>query len=183
MKRWKSTLIALGLFAALLAYVLLVEAKREPPTEDAAPTRVPILEIDADDLQAIEIHDGERSLRMEQGEDGWRITAPDEAAADESALALPLADLTRLEASMVVADEVTDPATYGLGEGALTLIVETRSGGAERITVGRKTPDETALYVQHEGDPRLYIVYAYELQPIVDWLSDPPYQPTPGADG
>lgn len=179
MKRWKPTLIVLGLFAALLAYILLVEAKREPPDEGAAPTRVPILEIDADDLQAIEIHDGERALRLERGEDSWRITVPDDAAADEGALALPLADLTRLEASMVVADEIADPATYGLGEGALNLTVETRSGGEERIAVGRKTPDKTAFYVQRKGDARLYIVYAYELQPFFDWLSEPPYQPTP----
>jgi hypothetical protein len=162
---------------------VLVEAKREAPAEDAAPPSVPILEIDAADLQAIDVSNGEQVLRMENGEDGWRITAPHDAAADERALALPLADLTQLEARMVVSDEVTDPATYGLGQEALILSIETRSGGKERIVVGRKTPDKTAFYVQHEGDPRLYIVYAYELQPIVDWLSDPPYQPTPSADG
>jgi hypothetical protein len=179
MKRWKPTLIVLGIFAALLAYILLVETKREPPDEDAAPTPVPILAIDADDLQAIDISDGERALRMERRADGWRITAPDDAAVDESTLGLPLADLTQLEARMVVSDEVTDPATYGLDQGALTLSIETRSGEKERISVGRKTPDKTAFYVQHEGDPRLYISYAYELQPFFDWLSKPPYQPTP----
>jgi hypothetical protein len=96
-------------------------------------------------------------------------------------------ELARLEARRVVMEvergATSDLATYGLDSEALTLTVETRTGDERRIYVGRETPDGTAFYVQREGDPRLYIVSHYMLEPFFGWLSDPPYRPTPTPVG
>lgn len=167
-------------FGALLAYVLLVEAKREAPADaGATPTPSPILDIQVDDVRSLQISDGEREVRIVQEGESWRITAPGEGPADAYAIYLPLSDLTQIEAKLVVLEEVTDRATYGLDPVALTLVIETQSGATERITVGRQTPDQTSYYLQREGDPRLYTVSHYKIQTFFDWLLDPPYEPTP----
>jgi hypothetical protein len=182
MKRWKTTLIAVGVLVALLAYVLLVETKKEPPPRAGvtpSPTPVPLLQLAPDDLQAVQVTDGERTLRMVHEGAEWRIVEPGDGPVDVYAVYLTLDDLAHLDARIVVSDEVTDPARYGLDPVALTLVVERTDGTEERFYVGRETPDGTTFYVQRAADPRLYIVDHYKIEPFFEWLLLPPYQPTP----
>ena len=56
------TLLVLAAFVALLAYVLLVELKREPPPDpEATPTPWPILGWAIDDLRTVRLHDFENN--------------------------------------------------------------------------------------------------------------------------
>lgn len=205
MKRWRapvgtSSAIAVGLLAALLAIVLLVEARREPPPEkEGTPTPLPLLNISIEELQSLHISDGERALHIEHESDGgsasaWRITALQEGAATRGATAggtptsgiadpypvhLAADDLLHLKAQRVLLEQTTDLAQYGLDPVSLSLIAITRSGQEERINVGRQTPDGVSYYLQRPGDPRLYLVAQYTLQPFFNWLDAPPLQPTP----
>ena len=184
-KRWKTTLSVVAVFAAILAYVLLVEGKKEPPPEPGvtpSPTPVQVLDIELDDIRAVRATDGVRSVRIARGDDGWLITDPEGAPADTYAVFLPVDELIHLEARLIVADQVTDAATYGLDPVALTIVVEIADGSKERFHVGRETPDTTAFYVQRVGDPRLYTVSHYQIAPFFEWLTAPPYQPTPPAE-
>ena len=95
MKRWRTTSIVLALFAVLLAYVLLVEVKRDPPPpEDAAPTPVPVLDMALDEVRALRVSDGARTLRVENRGLEWVITEPDEGPADAYEVFMPINDLT-----------------------------------------------------------------------------------------
>ena len=182
MKRWRTTLIGVGVLVVLLAYVLLVETRKEPPPRAGvtpSPTPVPLLELAPDDMQAIHVTDGERALRMVREGAEWRIVEPEDGPADAYTVYLPLDDLSHLDARTVVSDEVTDPASYGLDPAALTLVVERADGTEERFYVGRETPDGSTFYVQRAADPRLYIVDHYKIEPFFEWLRAPPYQPTP----
>jgi hypothetical protein len=177
------TLLVLAAFAVLLAYVLLVEARRGPSTDlEATPTPWPVLSWEIDDLQTIHVTDGQRTMRLEREGEGWRIYRPAQPGsdpADPRTVYFPLHELATLEARLMVTAEMSDPATYGLDTPALTVTVETRSGEQERLHVGRQTPDTTAFYVQREGDPRLYVVDHYRFESFFEWLSDPPYRATP----
>ena len=182
MKRWKTTLIVVGVLFALLAYVLLVETTTEPPPQvgvEPSPTPVPLLQMAPQDVQAIHVTDGDRTLRMVHEGVEWRIVEPEDGLADAYTVYLPIDDLSHLDARIVVSDEVTDPASYGLDPVALTLVVERTDGTEERFNVGRETPDGTTFYVQRATDPRLYIVDHYKIEPFFEWLLFPPYQPTP----
>ena len=184
-KRWKTTLIVAAVFAAILAYVLLVEEKKEPPPEQGvtpSPTPVQVLDIELDKVRAVRATDGVRSVRIAREDDGWVITDPENAPADTYAVFLPVDELVHLEARLIVADEISDAATYGLDPVALTIVVETADESEERFHVGRETPDTTAFYVQHVGDPRLYTVSHYQIAPFFEWLTTPPYQPTSAAE-
>lgn len=190
MKRWRTTLIVALVFAAILAYVLLVEGKKEPPGQPdvtPSPTPVALLDIALDDLRAVHATDGTRVLRLVREGSDWQVAEAlgdsQRAAADMMAVSLPLNDLAHLEARAVVLDEVSEPATYGLDPAALTLTLEAGDGTEVRLTAGRETPDGTAFYVQMAGDPRLYLVDHYRIEPFVRWLSAPPYAPTPTPAG
>jgi hypothetical protein len=186
MTNWKPTLIVLALFAALLAYVFLVEVKKEPPAQDdAPPTPIQILDMGTADLRAVRIDDGTRVLGLERdaGQQDWRITGPDERPADTDDVSTLVRSLARLDARQVVLEEVSDPGTYGLAPPALTVDIYTQAGGKERILVGRRTPGGASFYVQREGDPRLYISPVYPLDGLFEWMTDPPtlLTPTPEA--
>lgn len=191
MKRWRTTLILLGIFALLLAYVLLVERKREPPpVPGAAPSPTPsaLVDIARDEIRALHVTWANAEVRIapaprseaERAEqhDGWWITLPRNAPADTYSISWPIDELVGLSAKRTILDTVDDPVQYGLGPEALTLAIETAERTV-RLSVGRETPDGTAFYVQREGDPRLYIVEHYKLQPLFEWVAQPPYQPTP----
>jgi hypothetical protein len=181
MKQWKTTLIVLVVFAAILAYVLLVESKKEPPPDpdvSPSPTPVPLLDATSTGLRAVHATDGTRTLRLERQGENWQIVEPGNAPVDPVTAGYTLDDLADLRARLVVLDELADPATYGLDPAALTLTIETTSG-TRTLIAGREAPDGTAYYAQIDGDPRLYLIDHYRLEPFFRWLSAPPYAPTP----
>jgi hypothetical protein len=189
MKRWKTTLVVVLVFAAILAYVLLVERNRAPPPRPGvtpSPTPVLLLDIALDNLRAVHVTDGTHVLRLAREGGDWQIVEGQgggpNAPADATALSLPLEDLAHLDARIVVADAVTDPATYGLAPPGLVLTLQAGDGGAVRLVAGRETPDGTAFYVQLDGDPRLYLVDHYRIEPFARWLLSPPYADAPAGE-
>jgi hypothetical protein len=182
MKRWRTTLIIVGVFAVMLGYVLLVETEKEPPTRPGvtpSPTPVPLVEIALEDVRAVHVTDGERTVRLLHEGNAWRISEPEDAPADTYGVFLPLDDLAHLEGRILVSEEATDLEPYGLDPVALTLVIERVDGTEERFYVGRETPDGTAFYIQRDGDPGLYIADHYKMEPFFQWLLRPPYEPTP----
>jgi hypothetical protein len=190
-RRWRTTLIVLGAFAALLLYVVLFEARREPPAEPGAqpsPTPASVLDISTDDVRALRIAAGDRSLSLVQQEGKWAIAALATGAAPEASSEAVLADasiywsvdeILRLQARRIVAEDATDLAQYGLDTPAMTVAIEMAGGASEQLLIGRETPDGTAYYLQRAGESRLYIVDHYKIQTLYDWLADPPYASTP----
>ena len=182
MKRWVATLIVLVVFAALLAYVILVESKTTSPPEPGAtpsPTPASVLNLLMDDVRAVRITDSARALRFAHDSTGWRMTEPKDADVDTYTVFLQMDELVHLDARLIVSEETSDLQTFGLDPAALTLVIESQDGSEEWIHVGRETPDGTTFYVLHDGDPRLYIVDHYKIEPFFEWLSSPPYPPTP----
>jgi len=197
MKRWRTTLILLGVFVLLLAYVLIFERQREPPPNPGAtpsPTPSPLIDVARDEIRALHITWGNSEVRIEPSprneeeipsaprdtdeQGGWQITLPQPGPADTYNISWPIDELAGLSAKRTILENVDDPAQYGLGPDALTLDIETTERTV-RLSVGRETPDGTAFYVQVEGDPRLYIVDHYKIAPLFEWVVQPPYQPTP----
>lgn len=182
MKRWRNTLIVVGVFAALLAYVLLVERKREPPAEDGAtptPTPLSLLALAVSEIQAIEITDGMRTLHMEQHDDGWYIVGEQNAPTDNNVVFTAVNGLTQLSAGRILLENLGDGAQYGLDPARLTLDITLRSGLRRRLQIGKQTPDAMWYYLHIDGDTRLYLVRQYTLQPFFNWLDKPPWA-TPG---
>jgi hypothetical protein len=180
------TWLVVGAFCILLAYMLLVEARRAPPPDpETTPTPWPILGWEIDDLEAVQFSDGQRTVRLEREGDRWRIVQPPEAGgapADPRTVYFAFFELASLKARAPLSSPDPDPATYGLDVPALTVNVEARSGRGQ-VHVGRQTADGTAFYVRREGDPQLYVVDYYKFEYLFKWLSDLPYEATPAPGG
>jgi len=195
-------LIVVAAFVALAAYVLLVDMKRDPPTEqEPTPTPVPLLGLNIDDVQLLRItssvpdQGGLHTMQIThlQQELEWHFSVPDahsstqEAClvsadgclADPYVVHIAVDDLCHLAAQRILLEEPGDLGQYGLDPTALVIEMTTFTGSQEKIHIGKQTTDGMSYYVQRAGDPRLYLVAQYTLQPFFDWLIEPPYQPTP----
>ncbi len=182
MKRWRATLVVLGVFAVLLAYVLLVELKKDaPPEQDVmpAPSPIPLLDVGTDDVRAVRVAGEGRTLHLAHQGGEWHITQPESTLADTYTVSWAIEELAHLEARLIVVEKTSDPRVYDLDPARLTLTIEVQDGLDEQLSVGRETPDGTAFYVQRLGDPRVYIVGHYKLEPFFEWLVSPPLPPTP----
>jgi hypothetical protein len=71
-------------------------------------------------------------------------------------------------------------ATYGLGDAAQYTITLTIGDREYTLTVGSLNPGASDYYIQLEGVRDVYLVPSYNLSPVIELLSSPPYiQPTP----
>ncbi|MGV3523932.1 MAG: DUF4340 domain-containing protein [Candidatus Sericytochromatia bacterium] len=123
------------------------------------------------------------SLRLKQADGKWLFA--DGKAADNSRITPLLEQLKPWQAADVLEDKL-DPSqagAFGLATPDLTLKLETTSG-AEVFKVGNKTPTNSGYYVQHEGDPRLFLSYVNVPENLQRLLSQPPVpSPVPAASG
>jgi hypothetical protein len=199
-RRWRTTLIVAGIFVVLLLYVVLFEGRHEPPAgpgpsgsapgfASASPTPASVLAIATDDVRALHITAGDRTLTLVQQGEKWVVApigsgttseASSEGAPADTSIYWSIDEILQLDARLVVAEGAADLAQYGLDHPAMTITIETLSGASEQLFVGRQAPGGTAFYLQRAGDPQLYIVDHYKIQTLYDWLADPPYAPTPG---
>jgi hypothetical protein len=155
----KTTLVLLGVFAALLAVVLYFDSKVEKKSAAEEKTKA-LVDIAEDDLRKIEIARPDETLALERDEAGaWRLTSPLAAAADEyeaKALAGALAGL-RLE--RVVEKEVEDPAAYGLPGTEVRLWAKGMDAPV-KVHIGMENPLDKSLFAKREDDPRLVLLAA-----------------------
>lgn len=153
----KTTLVLLGVFAALLAVVLYFDSRGAKKTAAEEKTKA-LVEIAEDDLSKIEIARPGETLALEKDEAGaWRLTSPLAAAADEyeaKALAGALAGL-RLE--RVVEKEVKDPSAYGLPGTEVRLWAKGKDAPV-RLLVGMENPLDKSLFAKRADDPRLVLL-------------------------
>jgi hypothetical protein len=132
-----------------------------------------------------------RALRILHQEAEWRfwdpnagssprttcLTDPEGCEPDPYIVHLAVDDLCQLAAERILLEEPGDLGQFGLDPVSLTLRITTPRGVRREIYVGKQTPDGMSYYVQRAGDPRLYLVAQYTLQPFFEWLKEPPHQP------
>lgn len=200
--QWRTTLIVVAIFIALAAYVLLVDMKRDPQTDQiSTPTPMPILGLSIDNVQSLRIAssapapEGLRVLQIinMRQELEWRFSTPDAIAPSQDAcltdpdgclsdpyvIHMSVNDLCQLAAQRILLEEATDLGQYGLEPAVLEIELITLLGEQAKIHIGKQTVDGMSYYVQQAGDPRIFLVAQYTLQPFFEWLREPPYAPPP----
>jgi len=156
---WKTGLVLVVLIA-LGSYAWFVERKREPGDDEK---KEAILTVDKDKARALTLAaPGQDTVRLEKGESGWRILAPFEAPADESAVDSMLGNVEKLEAQEVVVESTDDLAQYGLDAPSRTVSVVVEGTEEPRVVeFGAKTPGDTAIYARTPPSSKVYTVATY----------------------
>nr|HID14655.1 DUF4340 domain-containing protein [Anaerolineae bacterium] len=178
-KRWITTLVLVGICAALAAYIFLVEAKREPPPESGVrPTPAPLWEFGGGDVAEITVTKGEQTTAVKRDDGGWRMTAPEESEADAGRLDGVANRVASMKSTRAMAD-VSNLADFGLQEPEVQVTLVLSDGTTINLAVGAENPRRTVRYVQKEGDPLVYLVSTGDLEGLLRLVDEPPYPPTP----
>ncbi len=180
-KPWVTTLVLVGIAAALAAYIFLVEAKREPPPVagvEALPTPAPLWEFGPDDVAGIAVTRGEQTTAVEREDGAWRVTAPEEGEADSARMGGLAFVVAEMRFTRVIAD-ASNLADFGLEEPEVQVTLVLSDGTTVDLGIGSENPRGDARYVQKEGDALVYLVARYDVDELLRLVDDPPYPPTP----
>jgi hypothetical protein len=190
----RATLIMFVVLAGLAAFVVYTNN-----AEQAAATSEPSLyiwDLTTADVAQVQIVDNAQQTAVtlrRDATDGWRVASRRTADGSQVLPEQP-ADPSQgdFAASMVstlfvqrILTETTEIGEFGLLDPAYSLKVEQADGAELSLDVGLKTPPEDGYYVLKPGDQHAIIVNAGSIDPLLQFLAQPPVAvtPTPEADG
>jgi len=158
----RSTPVLLVVFLALGAYVYFVELERPPASE--TPPNEQLFEWEADAITGLTIDSGGETtvLSRTADGDGWQVTAPVSAAADETQISSITSALESLEVPRVISDAAPDLAPFGLvsPEVEVGISVSGDSQGG-RLLIGDATPTGGERYAKLADSDRVFLVASY----------------------
>ncbi len=178
----RNTWVMLVLFVALVGFALyqrytpgFLAAQATPsPTVEPAEFLFPA---DQGVVMALtlESREGER-VRAVRQENGWRLTAPIEAAAQAGSVEAAVSQVTAL--SVVTRVEGLNPAEAGLESPTYTLTVEFSNGQTLTAWIGDVTPIGNGYYAR-KNDGSIVVIRKYSVDALLSLLESPPYAETP----
>ncbi len=163
MRGFRSFLILFGVAAALGAYIYFVEFQREPSGTPDKKDKV-FVALEAGKIEELEIHagSGEVTSLKKQG-DRWQIVVPTGIEVDESEVSSIVTTLESLEVQRVLDENPTTVAPFGLEPARFSIGFKVAGDPAmRRLLAGKKTPTGGDLYARVEGQPKLFLVSAYQ---------------------
>ena len=156
---WKTYLVVAAC-AGLLAYVFLVERKREEKPE---PPKEKVFALDKSKVKEMDLAPaGGPAIHLAREGASWRLTSPAPVAADSAEADALVSSLESLEVQEVVTDTPGKLGEYGLDPPKTTVGVLLQ-GASEplKLMLGEKTPDGTAVYARVPSRARVFTVPAY----------------------
>jgi hypothetical protein len=158
--------------AALGAFVWLWQVRggeERKQAEEQAKRLFP--DLAPEDLRSIELRSSDgHDVRLEFGDQGWRIVRPIDFPADESAMSGLTSNLAELASESTV-QEPQAPEVYGLGEGAQVV----RFGAKDRehvVRFGARTPVEYNTYATADAGGQVVTVASYRANAVNRSLAD-----------
>jgi hypothetical protein len=139
-----------------------------------------IFSFDQSQVTAFELHQGDKSVRIEKQNDNWVVSGTGEPANRTSFTSL-IARMAELKATRGVDNPGTDMSQYGLGTPNETAISELSDGTRYELDLGGKTPVQTGLYAKKSDAPDVYVIadqFQTDLERLVASPNEPP-TPTP----
>jgi len=158
MKRYRWTVVALGVLAGLIAYRQWIER----PGDEKRPK---VLNLNRDTITGVEIDGGGSRLVIKKDPAAvWMIQDPGPFPASVEEMTSFFGNVAQLEAESEVAEQVSEPSRFGLEPPQKKIIFFAGDVQIAVLKVGATTQVGSGLYVQKEGDPKLYLVSSYRLE-------------------
>ncbi len=160
MRGGRSFLILLVIALGLGAYIYFVESKRTPSD---TPKKDKVFTADTSKIDTIEVHaaSGETTTIKKNGTD-WQIVAPEAMDADASTVSSLVSTLESLEVNRVVEDNPASVKDFGLEPAKYSVAFKLAGDSTfHRLNVGDKTPTGADLYARVEGQPKLFLISAF----------------------
>ena len=178
--RLRTILILLVVLLALGGYFYF--ASRPEPAPEPEP-QLYVWLIDMDEIQHIEIRlpsEGQSQAFMKEEDMTWHFDDPQKSAVDMQRWGggIPLI-LSGPGTERVIAENATQEklAEFGLAQPQMELTLTLDSGETLNITVGDRTPDGRAFYIQAPGSNDVALVDYTWYDVLERLVKEPPYLP------
>ncbi len=150
MKRYRFTLAALLIFAALLAWVLTQERGRVPEEGE-------IFRLSPQQIVKLEVNQDDNRLMLERRDQQWYLIEPLHGLADSEKVDSMLDSLVQIKPGKREDVDLTNP-DYGLDQPVLTVTFHTRAGRATTIKLGVKSGTGDDHFATITGRSELYLI-------------------------
>ena len=158
-KRFLPTLGAFIVLALLLVYANYFEIEEKLPPGVQKP--VPILGCSDQDIVSLTWKNGaEAELKVKYSKEGSRISSPADYPADQGEAEGLLKHFSELKSELIIAENATDTASYGITASSPVVLVETATQTVQ-LALGAKTEVGGSYYLVRQGDPRVFMVPGY----------------------
>ncbi len=171
MKNWRGPILAMLLFAVLMAYVNwgMSDETVEPNDEEFGEKRV--TDVNYEDIRSVIVRWQDRpELRVdaevtEEGEMKYQLMSPFERPTDQHHSELLYKVAARIWVTRLIAEEdedtTVDPSEYGLDDPDGEIIMRLENGDEVRVLIGDQSPiftdGEPDRYLQVEGENKVYL--------------------------
>ncbi len=146
----RKLLILTGVFAALLAFVVLWE-RHQPTSEERAKGQKLLLELDAKEVEGLVLErPGQQTVELKKADGRWVLAGAKGGAADAVAADGLVADLGRLD---LLGETRTafDPKEYGLDAPKAKVTIRLAGGAARTVLFGAAIPGADATAAAVDG--------------------------------
>ena len=179
MLKYKNTIIVLVVLTALIGFLYYDQQQQAAqPTPTPQPV-LTLLALNADDVSALTVSVPPSRTVAHKDNGAWLLDEPTKEEADTTQLSSVVTQFAKLTATRALTVTPTDLAPFGLVTGTLTLELKLKDNRTEVIRVGNATIGGSDDYVQHVGDPKVYLVPAATFATLQQIVSTPPKKPTP----
>src|SRR5215467_2580051 len=165
MRGLKTTIGLLVALGGLFAYIYFVTWKQ--PAEDASSKLEKVFaSLQSDKVDEIHVHsESGDSTVLKKDKDGWKITEPLTAAAQESEASGIASALSQLEVARVVDENPASLVDYGLG--APRIEIQFKAAGDKdfkTLQIGQKTPAGGNLFAKRGSDKKVFTIASFQEQ-------------------
>jgi hypothetical protein len=161
MRSFRSLFVLVALLGGVLAYLYFVDAKKPVDQTEEKPKVFAGLESDKiEELKVSTIAGGVASLQ--KAADGWKLTEPTAAKADESEVNGITSNLSSVTIERVVDEAPKNLGDYGLKEPVTEVSFKAKGDKAFRtLQLGTKTPTGGDMYAKLAHDKKVFLVQGY----------------------
>jgi len=176
---YRNTIIMVVVLAALIGFLYYDQQQQAAqPTATPQPA-LKLLDLNADDVTALTVTVPPSRTVAHKDNGAWLLDEPTKEEADTTQLNSIVTQFAKLTATRALTDTPTELGPFGLVTGTLTLELKLKDNHSEVIRVGNTTISGSDDYVQHVGDPKVYLVPLSTFTTLQSIVSTPPRKPTP----
>ena len=169
-KRKLLTLIILIIvFAAVATAAILLFSRPDDQQKDDLIT---VAEIRPQDVRLMTITREGSSVSLEKHDGVWQYENDEEAAVDQLLTESALTYVSYVYANEIVFDSVEDRTPYGLDPAVMTVTLKLNGGEEYTYLFGLPASDQKNVFMQLQGDPRLYLFGMDKYKQIVTSLEN-----------
>ena len=144
----KNTLMMGALVIVLGAAVYFLEIRGSEERAEAERTADRLLRFETEDVTGLTIATGDETIVLTHSDDAWRVTAPYDLAANDSAVDTIVNRLQSTDSERLVEEQAEDLSRFGLDTPEVTATLQLSDGTTHTLTLSADTPVGFNVYAR-----------------------------------